>query len=39
MSNQFIKANATNTAQVRAQRQEEKRDAQSRGNDKPDWQE
>ena len=31
MCNQFIKANATNTAQVRAQRQEEKRDAQSRG--------
>merc|ERR1719502_1383647 len=38
MSTQFIKANATNTAQVRAQRQEEKRDAQSRGNDVPDWQ-
>jgi len=37
MCNQFIKANATNTAQVRAQRQEEKRDAQSRGNDVPDW--
>ena len=38
MCNQFIKANATNVAQVRAQRQDEKRDAQSRGNDKPDWQ-
>merc|ERR1740138_921469 len=38
MCNQFIKANATNVAAVRAQRQEEKRDAQSRGNDKPDWQ-
>ena len=37
MSTQFIKANATNTAQVRAQRQDEKRDAQSRGNDKPQW--
>ena len=37
MQNQFIKANATNTAQVRQQRQEEKRDAQSRGNDAPDW--
>jgi hypothetical protein len=37
MCNQFIKANATNTAQVRAQRQEEKRDAQSRGNDVPEW--
>ena len=37
MCNQFIKANATNTAQVRAQRQEEKRDAQSRGNDDPMW--
>ena len=37
MCNQFIKANATNTAAVRAQRQEEKRDAQSRGNDAPDW--
>ena len=36
MCNQFIKANATNTAQVLAA-QEEKRDAQSRGNDK-DWQ-
>ena len=33
MCNQFIKANATNVAQVREQRQEEKRDAQSRGND------
>ena len=30
-------ANATNTAQVRAQRQDEKRDAQSRGNDVPEW--
>merc|ERR1719230_18137 len=38
MCNQFVKANATNVAAVRAQRQEEKRDAQSRGNDKPDWQ-
>jgi hypothetical protein len=37
MCNQFIKANATNTAQVRAQRQDEKRDAQSRGNDDPNW--
>jgi len=37
MSTQFIKANATNTAQVRAQRQDEKRDAQSRGNDKAQW--
>ena len=38
MTIQFTKANATNTAQVRAQRQESKRDAQSRGNDAPDWQ-
>ena len=38
MCNQFIKANATNSAQVRAQRQDEKRDAQGRGNDAPDWQ-
>ena len=38
MSNQFVKANATNVAQVRAQRHEEKRNARSRGNDKPDWQ-
>ena len=37
MCNQFIKANATNSAQVRAQRQDEKRDAQSRGNDEPQW--
>merc|ERR1740138_260350 len=37
MCNQFIKANATNVAQVREQRQAEKRDAQSQGNDEPDW--
>ena len=37
MCNQFVKANATNTAQVRAQRQEEKRDAQSKGNDDAGW--
>ena len=30
-------ANATNIAVVREQRQNEKRDAQSRGNDDPDW--
>ena len=37
MCNQFIKANAINSAQVRAQRQEEKRDAQSQLHDAPDW--
>ena len=31
MQNQFVKANATNTAQVRAQRQESRRDVQARG--------
>ena len=36
MCNQFIKANATNTAQARAQRQEEKRDAGAQLHDKPD---
>ena len=37
MQNQFIKANATNVAQVRAQRQDEKRDPQSKMNDVPEW--
>ena len=36
--NQFVKANAVNTAQARAQRHEEKRDAQSREHDRPEWQ-
>jgi hypothetical protein len=34
MCNQFVKANATNTAQVRAQRQDEKRDAQAKAFDR-----
>ena len=38
MSNQFVKANATNVAEVRAQRQEEKRDSQTFQNqNKASW--
>ena len=37
MTNQFIKANATNVAAVREQRMQAKRDPDSQGNDAPDW--
>jgi hypothetical protein len=37
MCNQFIKANAINSAQVRAQRQEEKRDSQGKAHDKKEY--